>query len=42
MNLRAFGQAEGDGVVGGGVAGVQGGDDVDLLGQLGRWWTRPR
>ena len=25
-------QAEGDGVVGGGVAGVQGGDDVDLRG----------
>ena len=28
-------QAKGDGVVGGGVAGVQRGDHVDLLGQLG-------
>jgi hypothetical protein len=34
MNFACFLQAEGDGVVGGGVAGVQRGDDVDARGQF--------
>jgi hypothetical protein len=33
--LRLLVQREADGVVGGGVAGVQRGDDVDALGQCG-------
>ena len=33
---RLFVQAKGNGIVGGGVAGVQGGHDIHLLGQVSR------